>query len=436
MANESLKRRHEDLYLDTINRKKLDFDFEKVCSVTLSNVNIYGCLTCGDYFQGRGHSSPAYYHSLDDDHHLFVNFNTLKVYILPEGQNLQDDSLNDIKYAIAPTYVPDQLRSLAHAQVKDLLGNQYKPGYIGLNNIKNNTYSNVVLHAICHCKLVRDWVLLSNSDSKDELNKRFTLFMRKLWSPKLFKNHISPHELLQHIGVISNKLYTINEPKDPKSFMVWLLNSLKKSFTTTTTDKSSIFTKAFQGKLQITTQGLRNDDGVQYTGDIKKSITKFWILTLELPPTSLFKDGFGIQQIPQIKLERLLEKYDGTTETIQSNEIRKFQIMKFPPYLILHFNRFKDLNLDLDLTVKDRNQTLVEFSLEISFGDVRYRLIANVVHEAIQSDNLDQDDKSDWKIQLRNGEEWFEIRDLEVETKEKELLFLGEAYIQVWERIK
>ena len=35
-----------------INRKLLDFDFEKLCSVSLSNLNVYGCLCCGKYFQG------------------------------------------------------------------------------------------------------------------------------------------------------------------------------------------------------------------------------------------------------------------------------------------------------------------------------------------------------------------------------------------------
>ena len=31
-------------YLDTINRSRLDFDHEKVCSVSLSNTNVYACL--------------------------------------------------------------------------------------------------------------------------------------------------------------------------------------------------------------------------------------------------------------------------------------------------------------------------------------------------------------------------------------------------------
>jgi len=62
-----------------VNRAALDFDFEKVCSVSLSNINVYGCLVCGKYFQGRGRSSYAYAHSIHDDHHVFINLATTKV---------------------------------------------------------------------------------------------------------------------------------------------------------------------------------------------------------------------------------------------------------------------------------------------------------------------------------------------------------------------
>lgn len=42
-------------YLDTINRNVLDFDFEKLCSVSLTRINVYACLVCGKYFQGMLH---------------------------------------------------------------------------------------------------------------------------------------------------------------------------------------------------------------------------------------------------------------------------------------------------------------------------------------------------------------------------------------------
>jgi U4/U6.U5 tri-snRNP-associated protein 2 len=71
--------RASDLYLDTVNRAALDFDFEKVCSVSLSNINIYGCLVCGKYFQGRSKLTPAFAHSIHDDHHVFINLDTTQV---------------------------------------------------------------------------------------------------------------------------------------------------------------------------------------------------------------------------------------------------------------------------------------------------------------------------------------------------------------------
>lgn len=95
------------------NRHVLDFDFEKLCSVSLSHINVYACLVCGKYFQGkdidfalsnwsfklisltnkynithvslifsfvgRGRRSHAYTHSVQVDHHVFLNLRTLKV---------------------------------------------------------------------------------------------------------------------------------------------------------------------------------------------------------------------------------------------------------------------------------------------------------------------------------------------------------------------
>ena len=71
--------RAADLYLDTVNRAALDFDFEKVCSISLSNLNVYGCLVCGKYFQGRSKKSPAYAHSISEDHHVFINLESTQV---------------------------------------------------------------------------------------------------------------------------------------------------------------------------------------------------------------------------------------------------------------------------------------------------------------------------------------------------------------------
>lgn len=119
-----------DLYLDTINRAVLDFDFEKLCSISLSNINVYACLVCGKYFQGRGNKSHAYFHALEIGHHVFVNMETKKVYVLPEGYEVKSKSLDDIKYVVDPTFTKNDVVKL-DKEVRDawdLLGKKYRPG--------------------------------------------------------------------------------------------------------------------------------------------------------------------------------------------------------------------------------------------------------------------------------------------------------------------
>lgn len=102
-------------YLDTINRHVLDFDFEKLCSVSLTRINgknlatfkprnqtynlfiyfiVYACLVCGKYFQGRGNNTHAYTHSVGESHHVFLNLLSLRFYCLPDNYEIIDSSLD------------------------------------------------------------------------------------------------------------------------------------------------------------------------------------------------------------------------------------------------------------------------------------------------------------------------------------------------------
>lgn len=71
-------------YLDTVDRQKLDFDQQKVCSQTLSHMNVYACLVCGKYFEGRGKQTPAYTHSVQCGHFVWINLTDCKTYCLPD----------------------------------------------------------------------------------------------------------------------------------------------------------------------------------------------------------------------------------------------------------------------------------------------------------------------------------------------------------------
>jgi len=94
-------------YLGTIKRHLLDFDFEKLCSISLSNLNVYACLVCGKYYQGRGKNTHAYFHALEQNHHIFINLHNEKVYCLPDNYEVIDVFLNDIK--VIPPLPPPPL---------------------------------------------------------------------------------------------------------------------------------------------------------------------------------------------------------------------------------------------------------------------------------------------------------------------------------------
>lgn len=123
---------YADLYLDTINRSVLDFDFEKLCSITLSNINVYACLVCGKYYQGRGPKSQAYFHALEVGHHVYVNMQTKRVYVLPEGYEVKSKSLDDIKFVVDPQLAREEVVQLdwEAKDAWDLGGKKYRPGTI------------------------------------------------------------------------------------------------------------------------------------------------------------------------------------------------------------------------------------------------------------------------------------------------------------------
>ncbi|TBU50046.1 spindle pole body protein [Dichomitus squalens] len=448
-----------DLYLDTINRAVLDFDFEKVCSVSSSNINIYGCLVCGKYFQGRGRNSYAFAHAIHDDHHVFINLETTKVYVLPDGYLVSDPSLDDISFVLAPKFTlasvstlstPEHLRKPSY----DLSNKPYIPGYIGLNNIKRNDYMNVVIHSLLHVTTLRDHLLLSNFRGKEpELLKRFAGLAKKMWNPRLFKSQVSPHEFLQEVNRASAGKFSLEKQGDPIDFLGWLLNHLHKDMGGTKKKNSSVIFSTFQGEVRMETQQVlvRPDTGgnekprFDIDREIKSNVSPFLFLAVDLPPPPLFQDAVEKNIIPQVSIQSVLDKYDGQKTQESSGQLRRFKCQRLPPYIILHFKRFTK-----NMFVEEKNPTIVNFPLRgLDFKDYLdasavhpstvYDLIANVTHESAAGTTRDKE-STIWKVQLRAGagggenERWYQIQDLIVEEIRKEMIVLGETVLQIWER--
>ncbi|UZJ53335.1 hypothetical protein CBS101457_002655 [Exobasidium rhododendri] len=534
-----------DLYLDTINRSLLDFDFEKLCSISLSNINVYACLVCGKYFQGRGSNSYAYFHSINDDHRVFMNLETAEVYILPDNYKVKDPSLADIQYLLLPTYSEEQIKRLDAPDAKesfDLQAKPYLPGFVGLNNLGANDYMSVVIQALAHVrplrnfflrggpppppsatregstalsrgKTIRESELLSQSS---ELVRRFASLMRKIWNSRNSKAQVSPHEFLQEVVNASKGKFSITKQGDPIEFLGWLLNRLhldlggggKKN-------KRSIISDCFQGHVRVESQkvfvrsgiDLEEDeevvkdkldgDGRKESGqedalgkakfnidrEVKIDRTSFFLLTIDLPPLPVFQDVIEKNIIPQVAISDVLAKYDGVTFQEARGLIRRYKALKLPPFLIIHYKRFTKNNF-----VEERNRTIVNYPVkQLNMADyvespsstsstptvsTMYDLVANVTLEATAGTVREN---SNWKSQIHTSidgrpigtmqerqerlrqlkrneevgeqqeiessathlieeEKWYSIQDLLVESIDKQLLFLGETYVQIWAR--
>lgn len=451
---------YDDLYLDTIDRGALDFDFEKLCSISLSNINVYACLVCGKYFQGRGPKSHAYFHALDESHHVFINMETQKVYVLPEGYEVKSRSLDDIKYVSDPRYTKQDVAEIDRAPRTSLTidGRPYVPGYVGMNNIKENDYLNVVVQALSHVTPLRNFFLLEDfSASRSELVRRTSILFRKIWNPRAFKSHVSPHELLQEISLRSNKRFTLTAQSDPVDFLSWYLNNLHLGLGGSKTKPgSSMVQRVFQGRLKVESQAITAKADVgdrlrfEDAAEVKVDTTRFLLLTLDLPPAPLFQDDEQRNIIPQVPLTTILAKYDGRSAQEHLAHRRRYRLMHpLPPYLLLQVKRFSQNKF-----VAERNPTIVTFDardLDVSpyvepdpkqhpIGEpILYDLVANVVHEAVRAreDVADTgEERKTWKVQLLDKArgEWVVCQDLFVDKIQRELLCMGESYLQIWER--
>ncbi|XP_021766790.1 U4/U6.U5 tri-snRNP-associated protein 2-like [Chenopodium quinoa] len=455
--NRAVEVRRDCPYLDTVNRQALDFDFEKFCSISLTNLNVYACLVCGKYYQGRGPKSHAYTHSLEAGHHIFINLKTEKVFCLPDGYEINDPSLDDIRHVLNPRFAREQVEQLDRSKLwaRALDGSDYLPGLVGLNNIKETDFVNVTIQALMRVTPLRNFFLIPENyqHSRSPLVHRFGELTRKIWHARNFKGQVSPHEFLQAVMKASNKKFRIGAQSDPLDFVTWLLNTLHKDLKKSSKKNTSIIHQCFQGELEVVKEmqskgterreGGDDQNGGSENPNVVRETSKmpFLMLSLDLPPPPLFKDVMEKNIIPQVPLFNILKKFDGETitEVVRPQIARmRYRVTKLPPYIIMHMRRFTKNNFFVE-----KNPTLVNFPVKnLELKDYiplptpnddeklrsKYDLIANIVHDGKPSEGSYR-----VFVQRKSEEQWYEVQDLHVSETLPQMVALSEAYIQVYE---
>jgi U4/U6.U5 tri-snRNP-associated protein 2 len=216
-------------------------------------------------------------------------------------------------------------------------------GFVGINNIKANDYMNVIIQLLVHVPPFRNFFILENLEARNELGtffsvcmnlttvKRFSLITRKMWNPRAFKGHVSPHEFLQQVTTTTRNQFRFDKQGDPAEFLTSFLNHLHKGLGGNPRKKaSSIIYKLFQGTVHMQSQEIIVGGGVgereghesRLTFDVGRAImdrdVQFLILTLDLPAPPLFQDVVEKNIIPQVDIFSLLAKYDGRTSQVLS----------------------------------------------------------------------------------------------------------------------
>jgi U4/U6.U5 tri-snRNP-associated protein 2 len=461
-------------YIGTVNRERLDFDFEKICSVSLVSNNVYACLVCGKFYQGRARNTYAHIHSLEQDHHVFLNMTTKKIFCLPEDYEISDTSLQDIKDVFDPQLSLEYISQLDKVPIyaKTIDSQNYLVGVVGLNNTKNNDHINVLLQVLSHVSTFRDYLLNQTNlkqYEKSELTKRIAVLMRRMWCPKLFRNHLSPHEISQEIANRSKKKYSIGQRANLVQFFSWFINTLHEELMDEKT-KKSIISDCFRGKVEITAEKeekirikpkktkmsttINNqdvemesesdeDDEVKF--ETKVTVTKkkspFFVLQLNPPPPPVFKDAREKNFIPQEPLFTLLSKFDGATKDYDpiTKEYRIFRITQLPKYLIIAINRFS-----ANLFMKEKNRTIITFPMKgldmapycsLSKENInqctKYNLIGNVKHN---NGIVATEGYFNGHFLHKASDTWYDIQDLIIEEVMPPVIALSECYLQVYER--
>ena len=494
-------------YLDTVDRSVLDFDYEKVCSVTLSTSNVYACLVCGAFFRGRAVGTPAHTHSLGADHHVFLCLATQRAYCLPDDYEIGGHALDDVRRLLDPRYSAADVAALDAGRadsvfarrVRCLAGTRdYLPGFVGLNNLACTDALNAVVQCLAHVPRLRDYLLRTATVSLTEaalahlaagaaavlapgtVAGALGTLVRKMWSPHNYRAHVSPHELVQAVQRRSRGRFRVGRPAEPLALLQWLLHELRSDLAAlaptagTAGTASTVVDETFQGTVEVTTTRAVAEEQHDPSGadaaaaaagstaaeggtiavihdEVTVRRVPFYYLSLDLPPMPLFKDGDGESFLPQVPIMTLLHKYDGHTEQLlPSGERRRYQLLRLPPYLIVHIKRFTHNNWFLE-----KNTTIVNFPLRhldlrsclhpsalAAHPVTRYDLVAMLNHDGAPED-ADAAATSTSSTTARASTvtafahtaagQWYELQDLTVRETIPDLLTVSEAYIQIYQ---
>ncbi|KAH9249365.1 hypothetical protein BASA81_012896 [Batrachochytrium salamandrivorans] len=465
-------------HLGQIQRANLDFDFERICSVTLSPQRVYCCLVCGKFLQGKHTNSPLFSHALQYGHFVCINLATGEVFSLPEDILVaSENSLEDVRFNLRPQYGDWEMDWFSKVSLepvmknRDLHGNTYFTGLLGMQGLD---YVSAVVQSLVRVDALRSFFLKRENfeTSKSVLVLAFGELVCQLFNHRRFKSSVSPNDLLRVIA--ANSSFSI-KGMDASQFLAWLLFELNKGLL-----PIKVITECFQGEVEVETTLIEvkrefgSESNPIQPGPVRQSTSihtkeeeeregelgtntkwsvlstktqrvKFLSLQLDLPTTRLFKDRLeNSTVIPQTTLLQLLEKYNGhklVDVPLPGGKLerKRYTITKLPRYLVFALKRFTPNQFFLE-----KNRALVTLPVvDLDMGKYcrsssnTYRLVANVCHVDSpnkQTKNAMEDGTYKANVYYKPKDAWFEMDNIAVVESMPQLVAVSDTLLAFYER--
>lgn len=320
-----------------IDRSSIRFDQEMVCCESLVRENLYMCLECGKIYSGGSPNTPLFMHFAREGHTVAICIKTNRFIVLPAMIEIPSyPELYDIQFSARPQYTEDVIQKILQKQKEGIMINNKKiyPGQISFDLRAQQTSQLSVIRFLSRLTSLRNYLLLNPQQTP--IASELSRFFKQLFNPYGFKDVISPFNLLRALQTISNDKYSVENPVNPAEYFQFILQTLNKEI------PAKIVSKMICGKLDIT------DD------DNKTQVVNFWKIPLEPYECPVYRNGLEKEKIiPQVTLEFLLERYNGTqvTSTPQGNLKvlnRKMKFKSASDFLWIDVNRIRPASFGLE----------------------------------------------------------------------------------------